>query len=56
MSAFWIICANAWMQHPVGYEIRYPDTAFENREDPGLHRYRTERPTFPRVVIYGARR
>jgi cytochrome d ubiquinol oxidase subunit I len=20
-SAFWIICANAWMQHPVGYEI-----------------------------------
>jgi cytochrome d ubiquinol oxidase subunit I len=21
-SAFWILCANAWMQHPVGYEIR----------------------------------
>ena len=39
-----------------GYEIDYPDTAFENREDPGLHRYRTERPSFPRVVIYGARR
>ena len=22
LSAFWIIAANAWMQHPVGYEIR----------------------------------
>jgi cytochrome bd ubiquinol oxidase subunit I len=22
VSAFWILCANAWMQHPVGYEIR----------------------------------
>ena len=22
MSAFWILVANAWMQHPVGYEIR----------------------------------
>lgn len=22
VSAFWIIAANAWMQHPVGYEIR----------------------------------
>ncbi|MCX5873226.1 MAG: cytochrome ubiquinol oxidase subunit I, partial [Deltaproteobacteria bacterium] len=22
VSAFWIITANAWMQHPVGYEIR----------------------------------
>ncbi len=22
LSAFWIIVANAWMQHPVGYEIR----------------------------------
>lgn len=22
ISAFWIIVANAWMQHPVGYEIR----------------------------------
>lgn len=21
LSAFWILCANAWMQHPVGYEI-----------------------------------
>jgi 4-amino-4-deoxy-L-arabinose transferase-like glycosyltransferase len=39
-----------------GYEIAYPDTAFENREDPAMHRYRTERPTFPRVVIYGMRR
>jgi 4-amino-4-deoxy-L-arabinose transferase-like glycosyltransferase len=39
-----------------GYEIDYPDTAFENREDPSLHRYRTERPTYPRVVIYGLKR
>ncbi|MFH1264029.1 MAG: cytochrome ubiquinol oxidase subunit I [Pseudomonadota bacterium] len=22
LSAFWILAANAWMQHPVGYEIR----------------------------------
>ncbi|HCM38428.1 MAG: cytochrome D ubiquinol oxidase subunit I [Bdellovibrionales bacterium GWC1_52_8] len=22
MSAYWIIAANAWMQHPVGYELR----------------------------------
>jgi len=22
MSAYWILCANAWMQHPVGYVIR----------------------------------
>ena len=22
ISAFWILCANAWMQHPVGYVIR----------------------------------
>ena len=22
LSAYWIIAANAWMQHPVGYEIR----------------------------------
>ena len=33
MSAFWIICANAWMQHPVGYEIRYPKTVLESRPD-----------------------
>jgi hypothetical protein len=38
------------------YKIAYPDTAFENREDPTMHRYRTERPTFPRVVIYGVKR
>jgi len=36
--------------------IPYPDTAFENREDPALHRFRSERPTFPRVVIFEARR
>jgi 4-amino-4-deoxy-L-arabinose transferase-like glycosyltransferase len=39
-----------------GYEIDYPDTAFENREDPTMHRYRTERPTYPRVVVYGVKR
>jgi len=22
LSAFWILCANAWMQHPVGYVLR----------------------------------
>jgi cytochrome bd ubiquinol oxidase subunit I len=22
LSAFWILCANSWMQHPVGYAIR----------------------------------
>jgi 4-amino-4-deoxy-L-arabinose transferase-like glycosyltransferase len=38
------------------YVIDQPDTAFENREDPRLHRFRSERPTFPRVVIFGARR
>jgi hypothetical protein len=39
-----------------GFALDYPDTAFENREDPALHRFRTERPTFPRVVVYEARR
>jgi hypothetical protein len=39
-----------------GYEIDYPDTAFENREDPTMHRYRMERPTYPRVVVYGVKR
>jgi 4-amino-4-deoxy-L-arabinose transferase-like glycosyltransferase len=39
-----------------GYEIDYPDTAFENRENPTMHRYRTERPTYPRVVVYGLKR
>ena len=28
MSGFFIICANAWMQHPVGYELK-PDGSFE---------------------------
>jgi hypothetical protein len=39
-----------------GFQIDYPDTQFENREDPAMHRYRTARPTYPRVVIYGALR
>ncbi len=37
------------------YEIDYPEIAFENREDPRVHRYRTARP--PRTVsIYGRKR
>lgn len=37
------------------YEIDYPEIAFENREDPRVHRYRTARP--PRKVsIYGRKR
>jgi len=39
-----------------GHALPYPDTAFENREDPDLHRFRTERPTFPRVIVYEANR
>jgi hypothetical protein len=35
------------------YTIRFPDTAFENREDPRMHRYRTAAPSTPRVVVYG---
>jgi 4-amino-4-deoxy-L-arabinose transferase-like glycosyltransferase len=38
------------------FVIDSPDTQFENRENPAMHRYRTERPTYPRVVIYGRRR
>jgi hypothetical protein len=36
------------------YVIDYPDTAFENREDPARHRYRTARDA-PRVEIWGRR-
>jgi len=39
-----------------GFEIDYPDTQFENREDPAMHHFRTVRPTYPRVVIYGRER
>ena len=38
----------------VRYLIDYPDTAFENREDPPRHRYRTAG-SAPRVEIWGRR-
>ncbi len=37
------------------YEIDYPEIAFENREDPRVHRYRTAR-TPRKVSIYGRKR
>lgn len=37
----------------VRYRIPFPDTAFENREDPRFHRYRTAPSDHPRVFIYG---
>ena len=37
------------------YEIDYPEIAFENREDPRIHRYRTVR-TPRKVSIYGRER
>jgi len=39
----------------VAYRLRFADTAFENREDPRLHRYRTAPSSHPRVVVYGRR-
>jgi hypothetical protein len=39
----------------VRHVIDYPDTAFENREDPALHRFRTEEHA-PRVEIWEKRR
>jgi hypothetical protein len=33
-------------------EIDYPDTQYENREDPRLHRFRTAPKRTPRVVIW----
>ena len=39
----------------IAYRLRFADTAFENREDPRLHRFRTAPPSHPRVVVYGRR-
>jgi cytochrome d ubiquinol oxidase subunit I len=33
ISAFWILAANAWMQHPVGYEIRNGRAELSNFTD-----------------------
>ncbi len=41
--------------NPGGYvrhELRAPDTAFENREDPRLHRFLSAHARHPRVVVY----
>jgi 4-amino-4-deoxy-L-arabinose transferase-like glycosyltransferase len=38
-----------------GIEIEYPDTPFENREDPGLHRFRTQQGV-KKVRLYRRRR
>ena len=35
------------------YTLRFPDTAFENREDPRMHRYRTADASHRRIVVYG---
>jgi len=35
------------------YRLRFPDTAFENREDPRMHRYRSADDRHERVVVYG---
>jgi 4-amino-4-deoxy-L-arabinose transferase-like glycosyltransferase len=38
------------------YRLRFPDTAFENREDPRLHRFRTAPASHERVVVFGRKR
>lgn len=35
------------------YRLRFADTAFENREDPRFHRFRTPSQSHARVVVYG---
>jgi 4-amino-4-deoxy-L-arabinose transferase-like glycosyltransferase len=35
------------------YRLPFPDTAFENREDPRMHRFRTAPRKHERVVVYG---
>jgi 4-amino-4-deoxy-L-arabinose transferase-like glycosyltransferase len=40
----------------VEYRLRFPDTAFENREDPRMHRYRSAPAGFERVVVFGRKR
>jgi len=44
--------------HPdryVAHRLEAPDTAFENREDPRRHRFRTAHPSLPRVVVFERR-
>ena len=38
------------------HHLDAPDIAYENREDPGLHRYRTAPDSVPRVVVYRRKR
>lgn len=35
------------------YRLRFPDTAFENREDPRMHRFRSASKDHDQVVVYG---
>ncbi len=37
----------------IPYRLRFADTAFENREDPRMHRFRTPPLHHGRVVVYG---
>ena len=46
------LAAGGWRR----YELAFPDTQFENREDPAQHRFRTARASLPRVVIWGRER
>jgi hypothetical protein len=34
------------------HRLDAPDVAYENREDPSLHRFRTAPDSVPRVVVY----
>jgi 4-amino-4-deoxy-L-arabinose transferase-like glycosyltransferase len=43
-----IVAAGGWRRH----EIDAPDTQFENREDPALHRFRSASPRAPRVAVW----
>ena len=37
----------------IEYRLRFADTAFENREDPRMHRFRTPPLSHGRVIVYG---
>jgi 4-amino-4-deoxy-L-arabinose transferase-like glycosyltransferase len=37
----------------VEYRVRFPDTAFENREDPRMHRFRSAEKDHEQLIIYG---
>jgi hypothetical protein len=41
-----------WVRH----RLAAPDTPFENREDPRLHRFRSAPARFPRVIVWERRR